>query len=171
MTDRRPAPSEYDDFYAGYIGRVPDEPILEIMSMQRQAFNAFLREIPEELATHRYMPGKWSIAELLGHVIDAERVFGFRAIHFARRGSGAIPGMDQDEWALTAPYASRSLASIVEELYLLRGANIKQFEAFDTEVLDRTGVASGCVFSVRSVLYIMAGHEAHHIGILRERYL
>lgn len=171
MTHKRPAPSEYDSYYARYIGRVPDGPVVETLSMQGKTFNVFLRELPEEMASHRYAPGKWTVAEVLGHVIDAERVFGYRAVHFARGASGAIPGMDQDEWASTAPYSSRSLSSMVEELYLLRGSNVRQFEAFDTQVLDRTGMASGCVFSVRSLLYIMAGHEAHHMAILRERYL
>ena len=171
MPTRRPSPSEYDDFYAGYIGRVPEGDILETLQLQREVHYNLLNEIPSEMADFRYAPGKWTVAEVLGHVIDAERLFGYRALHFARGGTGAIPGMDQDVWAAHAPYQRRSLASIIEEMYLLRGANVKQFQAFDEETLDRVGVASGVEFSVRALLYIMAGHEKHHVSVLRARYL
>ena len=171
MPNRRPLATEYDDYYAGYIGRVPEGSIIETLTIQREAHHAFLREVPESVADHAYLPGKWTVRELLGHVIDAERVFGFRALHFARGADGEIPGMDQDQFAAAAPYGRRSLSSIVDEFYLLRGANLAQFRAFDEAIMSRRGIASGVRFTVRALLYIMAGHESHHIHVLRERYL
>ncbi|MBO6574988.1 MAG: DinB family protein [Rhodothermales bacterium] len=171
MPDRRPSPDEYADYYAGYIGRVPVGPIVETLTIQRETHYLSLKEIPESMADYRYAPGKWTVTELLGHVVDSERVFGFRALHFARGAAGSIPGMDQDEFAQAAPYRNRSLTSIIDELYMLRGANLEQFRAFDEAIMNRDGIASDCRFTVRALLYIMAGHERHHMGVLRARYL
>ncbi|MFT5143625.1 MAG: hypothetical protein ACI84D_002255 [Thalassolituus oleivorans] len=171
MPNIRPLNSEYAEYYGVYIEQVPDGAILDILSAQRNETRDFLGSIPQAKAGHRYAPGKWTVSDVLGHVIDAERVFGFRALHIARAASGDIPGMDQDEFASAAPYGNRSLASIARELDLLRAANVEQFSAWDWVTLDRVGIASGATFSVRALLYILAGHERHHMRILRERYL
>ncbi len=171
MPDRLPEPSEYAPFYAGYVSEAPTGKIVDVLRAQQTSIRGFIVGLPEELAGYRYAEGKWSVAEVLGHVVDTERVFGYRALHFARGATGAIPGMDQDEFAATAPYHRRSLASIADEFSWLRAANVEQYQAFDAEIFGRSGVASGATASVRALLHIMAGHAAHHITVLEERYL
>ena len=171
MPDRRPDPSEYAPFYAGYVSAAPAGNIVDGLRHQQTSIIEFLSTLPEELAGHRYAEGKWSVAEVLGHVVDTERVFGYRVLHFARGATSAIPGMDQDEFAAAAPYHQRSLASIAKEFAWIRAANVEQYQAFDADILSRSGIASGVSVSVRALLHIMAGHAAHHVAVLKERYL
>lgn len=171
MPDRLPDPSEYAPFYAGYVTEAPAGRIVDVLRAQQKSIRDFIQSIPEDLAGHRYAEGKWTVAEVLGHVVDTERVFGYRALHFARGADGAIPGMDQDEFAATAPYHRRSLASIGNEFGWLRASNVEQYQAFDAEIFSRSGIASGASVSVRALLHIMAGHAAHHVSVLQERYL
>lgn len=171
MPDRLPDPTEYAPFYAGYVEEAPEGPIVEVLRAQQESIRDFIDGLSEDLAGHRYAEGKWSIAEVLGHVVDTERVFGYRALHFARGATGEIPGMDQDDFAATAPYHRRSLASIGDEFGWLRASNVEQYQAFDAEIFDRSGIASGASVSVRALLHIMAGHAAHHVSVLKERYL
>ncbi|NNE69194.1 MAG: DinB family protein [Rhodothermales bacterium] len=169
--EQRPATSEYASFYSGYVSQVPEGSVLEVLSDQQAGVRDLVRGIPEDKRDYRYAEGKWSIGDVLGHVIDTERVFGYRVLHFARGASGAIPGMDQDDFAANAPYGQRSLSSLAAEWEMLRGANLEQYGVFDEAVLNRTGTASGVLFSVRALLFIMAGHAAHHVRVLQERYL
>lgn len=169
--EQRPSDQEFAPYYAGYVSQVPSGSVLEILDSQQASIRGLIEGIPETLHNHRYAEGKWTVAEVLGHIIDTERVFGYRALHFARGAEGQIPGMDQDDFAANAPYSARSLASLAREWSGLRGANVEQYGAFDKAILDRTGIASGVTFSVRALLYIMAGHAAHHVRVLRERYL
>lgn len=169
--EQRPSDREFAPYYAGYVSQVPDGSVLELMGHQRSSITTLIEGVPDALHDHRYAVGKWTVAQVVGHIIDTERVFGYRALHFARGAEGKIPGMDQDDFAANAPYAARSLASLAREWSGLRGANVEQYRAFDAAILDRTGVASGVTFSVRALLYIMAGHAAHHVRVLQERYL
>lgn len=171
MPDRSPEPSEYAPYYAGYVRQAPAGNIVDALQSQRQSVRDFIAGLSEDIAGHRYAEGKWTVAEVLGHVLDTERVFGYRALYFARGATGAIVGMDQDEFAATAPYHRRSLASIGNEFDWIRAANVEQYRAFDAEILDRQGIASGASVSVRALLHIMAGHAAHHLAVLEERYL
>lgn len=169
----RPDPSEYAPYYAGYVDLVPVGSIMDTLRNQRESTREFFSRIPEEASDYRYAPEKWSIRDVMGHMVDTERVFGSRVFHFARSSGFAFPSMDQDRFAKAAApmYARRTLSSIAQEFYLLRGANLEQFSSWDDEILALPGVASGVNFTVRSVLYIMAGHERHHVQVLRERYL
>ncbi len=108
---------------------------------------------------------------MIGHLIDTERVFSFRALTMARQDAARLPGMDQDEFMAGANFGDRSLARLAEEHAGLRSAAIVLFDSFDEDIMDRVGIASGCEFSVRSVPYIVAGHAFHHMGVLEERYL
>ena len=166
---RRPADSEYADFYRPYVSLVPDGDVLET-----------LRAAPEELidvlaAAHgaheraAYEPGKWTIREVVGHIVDAERMFGYRALHIARGDAAALPGMEQDDWAAASNAKGRPLAELLAEFAALRTANALFFGSLDDATLDRAGVASDVSFTVRSLVYIVAGHELHHRTILRER--
>ncbi|MFT4605991.1 MAG: hypothetical protein ACI9W4_002736 [Rhodothermales bacterium] len=171
MPDRLPEPSEYAPFYAGYVSAAPNGPIVDVLRSQGTDICDFIRGVPEETAGHRYAEGKWTVAEVLGHVVDTERVFGYRAFHFARGTTGEIPGMDQDVFAANAPYQRRSLGSIADEWTWLRASNAEQYQAFDGEIMSRSGIASRAAVSVRALLHIMAGHAAHHVTVLKERYI
>ena len=167
----RPQPSEYDEYYGLYIGQVPEGNILELLERGLADNRALLGDLPTEWQTHRYQPGKWSVREVVGHVLDAERVFGYRAVSIARADPAPLPSMDQDVWAASSNAARRPLASLLEELEHLRRSHVAMFADFDQEMWGRRGVASGFEFTVRSFPYILAGHEIHHRRVLEERYL
>ena len=167
----RPQRDEYVDYYHSYISKVPEGDILAILQTQCDETLRVLSAIDENKAEHRYAPGKWSIKEMIGHVVDAERVFSYRAMCFARNDAGPLPGMEQDGFVEHGRFGKRTLADLAEELRLLRQSNILLFRSFDEEVSLRKGIASGFEFTVRALVYIIAGHERHHLGILNEKYL
>lgn len=167
----RPGKSEYDEYYDRYIRLVPDGDIIEILGAQFEATNRLLKTVPAEKEVYRYAAGKWTTKEVLGHILDTEWVFAYRGLSFARGIAGPLPGIDQDEFMAGADFASRPLSGLGLEYSHLRRAVIQLFGSFNESVRGRTGVASGCRFSVRSIMYIIAGHEQHHIDVLKERYL
>lgn len=167
----RPDPSEHHPYYGLYIGQLPEGDILEILEGQLRETLDLLERVPPERETHRYGPGKWSIREVVGHVLDVERVFAFRALCFARNDPGHLPDMDQELWAAHAAAGDRPLSELSEELRLVRAGNVAMFRAFEPATWLRSGTASGRRFTVRSCPWIIAGHELHHRTILRERYL
>jgi hypothetical protein len=168
---RRPDSTEYHEYYNRYVSLVPDGDILSILREQLESTLVFLSAIPGERYEHRYAPDKWSLQEVLRHVFDIEWVFTYRALHFARGETSPLPGVDQDALMMGVAPASYSKRNLIEEFLHLRTSNIVLFGTFDESILDRTGIASDCRFSVRSIPYIMAGHERHHIAVIRERYL
>jgi len=171
VPNRRPAETDYDAMYASYVSAVPEGDVVEFLGRQRDDAMTLLGSIPAERAGFRYAPGKWSIAEVVGHVIDAEWIFTTRALRFARGDETPLPGFDSDEYAVRAGRAGRSLASLAEELRHLRSANLALFSSFDEAALDRRGTAWDRSFTVRAKLFIIAGHAQHHMAVLRERYL
>lgn len=170
-TQRRPEPDEYAEYYEGYIRQVPEGEIVAVLRAQLNEVLAALEGIPAERGDHRYAVGKWSIKELLGHMIDTEWTFTYRALCFARGDEGPLPAMDPDEFVEGANFATRELSDLIDELRHVRSANLTLFASFDDEVLNRRGIASDCWFSVRGILYIIAGHVEHHMGVLRGKYL
>jgi hypothetical protein len=168
---RRPRSGEFDDFYRGYIDKVPDGEIVTILASQLDDTLALMGGVSEERACHRYEPGKWSIKEVVGHVLDTERVFAYRALAFARSDPAPLPDMDQERWVSSAHFGRRTLAQLLGELSLLRASNAAMFSGFSDHDLSLRGRASGREFTVRAVLYIIAGHELHHREVLAERYL
>ena len=130
-----------------------------------------LAEFGEERGDHRYGPGKWSVKETVGHLMDVERVFAVRALAFARGDPGPLPGMEQDDYVAGANFGARTLADLFEEYRLIRASNLILFRSFDDGIAARRGTASGVEFTAKSIPFILAGHELHHVGILRERYL
>jgi len=167
----RPDRSEYDAYYETYVSRVPDGAVLDTLRAQLESTGALLDGIPAAKHGHRYAEGKWSVREVVGHVLDTERVFTYRALRFARGDATPLPGMDQDEFMAGSNFEARTLADLTDEYRHLRRASIALFASFDDTILARGGVASDCSFTVRSLLYIVAGHERHHVGVLRECYL
>lgn len=168
---KRPDRSEYFEYYGTYVGLVPEGNVNDFLREQLDEMHDLLRGLPKEKENFRYAEGKWSLKEVLGHVIDTERVFAYRALSFARGDAGPIPGMEQDEWAKESNCAGRTLVDLVEEFHHIREADLLLFGSFDEETGARGGEASGRRFTVRSIVYIIAGHAAHHMDVLRERYL
>jgi uncharacterized damage-inducible protein DinB len=168
---RRPEKSEYAEYYEAYVGRVPDRPLLEVLAEAPDALEALLAGLSPEQEVFAYAPGKWTIRDVVGHVLDTERVFGYRALHVARGDPSALPGMDQDVWAIGSNAAERRLADQLAEFRSLRASHVSVFGSFDDEILTRVGVASGLQFSVRALVYVVTGHEIHHRGVLAGRYL
>ncbi len=167
----RPEKNEYHEFYATYVDKVPEGSFLSELESQHEKSQALLAEIEEERADHRYAPGKWSIKEVVGHLVDTERVFGFRALCFARRDPNPLPGMDQEVYIENGNFHQRTLRDVIAEWRDLRSSHRRLFASFDSEVQLRRGVASDFEVSVRALVYILLGHEIHHRGILRDRYL
>lgn len=167
----RPAQSEYAPFYAGYVASVPHGDLIQVLAQQREETLTLFRGIDEARAGHRYAPGKWSIADVLGHVTDAERVFTYRALTFARGDTSALPSFDEDAWAKVANAGRRPLRDLMDEYAAVRAATIELFRSLTPGEFARSGIASTKPISVRALAYIVAGHERHHLRILRERYL
>ncbi len=168
---RRPDPSEYFEYYRAYTGLVPDGDIVSILRAQFEDTAALLKDIAEEKAKFRYAPGKWTLKEVVLHTLDIEWVFTARALHFARAVPGALPGVEQDDMMVVANADARALPALLAEWRHLRQAGTLFFEGLDAAGWGREGVASGRSFTVRSIAYIIAGHERHHVNVIRERYL
>lgn len=170
-TIRRPDASEYAPHYGTYISNVPDGDVLRVLEEQRREMQRLLADIPDPKALYRYAPGKWSIKEVVGHLCDSERVFGYRALRFARGDETPLPGFDEQAYAPAGQFDARALPALAAELDAVRRATLALFHGFGPAALARRGTANGTEVSVRALAYIIAGHERHHLGILRERYL
>jgi hypothetical protein len=167
----RPAAGEYAPYYGTYIGKVPEGDLLQILENQRRETQSLLGGLSDAKALHRYAPGKWSVKEVVGHIADAERVFAYRALTFARGDHAALPSFDENAWTPAGAFDARPLGELARELEAVRHSTVTLFSGFHPDWLVRTGTASGKSVSVRALAYIIAGHERHHVKILRERYL
>jgi len=168
---RRPAADEHAPYYAEYVALVADGDLLETLTREGAATLARLRALPPEREDHRYGPEKWSVRELVGHCIDGERVFGYRALAFARGDANPLPGFDEEEWARTSNAATRSLAELCDDWEAVRASTLRLLSGLDSAALDRRGTASNAPVTVRALGWIIAGHAAHHRAVLEERYL
>jgi hypothetical protein len=166
-----PERTEAAEYYYKYIDRVASGNILNVLENQLDETTAFLRVISEEKSLYRYAPDKWSIRETWSHVNDAERVLTSRALWFARGLDSPLPSFEQEIAARAACADTISWARHIDEFRLIRMASVSLFQNLPLEAWKRTGTASGYPFTVRSLAYIVAGHTAHHLAILRERYL
>jgi len=168
----RPEPSEYVPYYETYISKVPPKGnLLTVLEDQRRETQQLLASLSDVKALHRYAPGKWSIKEVVGHLMDTERVFCYRALAFGRADANPLPGFDEKAWAPTGRFDARSLKDLAAELDVVRRATIALFSGLDADALARHGTANNNPITVRALAWIIAGHERHHVAILRERYL
>lgn len=172
MIDFLPKPdaSEYDEWYERYISLVPDGNIIETLTQQMGESLALLQGVPEELERHRYAPEKWSVREVVGHLVDVERMMTYRAMHFARADGIDMPGMDPDEWGGNSNADKRPLHDLAAEWAMLRRATVHFFQTLGPEAGERTGTANGKSFTVRTFPWIIAGHERWHLGALVRDY-
>ena len=168
----KPEESEHAPYYGRYISLVKDEgDIVSQLSGQLEATLALLRSIPEARGGFRYAEGKWSIRELLGHVIDGERIFAYRALRFSRGDVTPLPGFEQDDYVQNASFDDYPLGELVHEFESVRRSTLFLFKHLSEEAWTRRGIASENEVSVRALAYIIAGHELHHMSILRDKYL
>ena len=167
----RPDASEYLAYYGRYIDQVPDGDLLQTLRDQLDETLALVRGLDEARGGHRYAPGKWSIRDVLSHVIDAERIFAYRALRIARGDRTPLASFDENAYAQAANADARTLADLAQELEHVRRGNLLFFASLDDEALARRGTASDAEVSVRALAWIIAGHERHHVTLLRERYL
>lgn len=167
----RPESREYDPYYGLYVDQVADGDIVELLETELEAMLEILRQTPADRETYRYADGKWSLRQVIGHLIDTERTFGHRALVFARQDAARLPGIDQDVWVAASKADTRPLRDLLGEFEQVRRGHVAMFGAFDDDIGLRTGIASGCSFTVRSLAYILVGHEIHHRKVLVGRYL
>jgi hypothetical protein len=167
---RRPLEGEFPDYYKLYIDSVPGENAIKYLESQVLDLQSFISDI-EEYGDYAYLPGKWTIKEVLGHITDAERVFGYRAMRFARGDNSALPGFDENAYVQSAHFSKRVMTDIAHEFSMMRHSNIHLFKSFTEEELNRTGTANNQNISVRSIVFAIGGHAAHHVNVIRQRYL
>ena len=168
---KAPGKDEYAEFHNGYISLVAESDVLKVLWSQPKALSDLLGEISDEYAERPYAEGKWTLKELLGHIIDTERIFAYRTLRFSRGDRTPLQGFDQDPYVENSRSNERALTSLLDEFETVRRANMFLLEELNENDLERRGEASGAEVTVRALVYLLAGHAAHHLNILRERYL
>jgi hypothetical protein len=173
VTDRLPAPraGDYAPYYASYVARYLESDILAELARQIDEVEALLRPLDDRAALRRYAPGKWSVKEVVGHLVDTERLFVYRATSIARGDETPLPGMDQDMWLAGGRFDRLALGGLLDEFAHLRRATILFFRHLDPADLARRGTADGKEVTVRAFPFMICGHAGHHLAVLRERYV
>ena len=169
-TPGRPGREEFAPYYSRYIDLVQSDDVVGVLEAQLRDTTALLGAISEDRSRHRYAPDKWSLREMLSHVSDTERVFAARAFWFARGIPTPLPDFDQDPCARAARADEIPWARHVEEFRVVREGTLALLRNLFPEAWSRTGVASGNTFTVRAMAYIAAGHVAHHLAVLKDKY-
>ena len=165
-----PEASEYAPYYGRYISLVPNTDILPVLKQQADDMENLLSGLSDEEASLPYAPGKWNIKQVLGHVMDAERVFAYRALRIARNDKTPLASFEQDDYVANGPFESISLAELLREYNAVRHATVLLFRHLAPEAWNRRGTASNNEVSVRALAYIIAGHDRHHYRSLRQDY-
>jgi hypothetical protein len=166
----RPTEAEFAPFYAGYVALVPEADVLAVLERQAEEIRRLAASVPAERESHRYAEGKWSVREVLGHLVDGERVFGYRAFCISRGETAPLPAFDENRYVAAARSGAIPLVEIADELALVRRSNLVVLRRLSPGDWTRVGSASGKAVSVRALAWIMAGHPRHHLNILRDRY-
>jgi uncharacterized damage-inducible protein DinB len=167
MTITQPDPQEFNPFYAGYVGKVPVGGPISLLTDQIAAFEKFR---PLNNGDYRYADGKWTVKEVLGHMSDAERVFGYRLLRVARNDKTPLAGFDENAWSAVAPHAARPLSEVVDELIAVRRSTLALVHSLTDAALSGTTVANNSPVSGRALCWIIPGHAQHHLDVLRDRY-
>ena len=175
MTQRwrteRPGADEHAPFYAAYIAEVPAGDLVDTLERQGAALASLVRGLPESRGGFRYAEGKWSINDVVLHICDAERVFGYRALRFVRNDETDLPGFDEGLFAKNAGADGRRLGDLADELEAIRRSTLALLQPLDDAAMARRGTANGRPITARAIAWIIAGHGVHHERVLRERYL
>ncbi|MEZ0006568.1 putative damage-inducible protein DinB [Flavobacterium sp. 28YEA47A] len=164
--------TEFAPYYSTYITKVDQEAnLIEELEISVHEFIKFVQNIPLDKYDYRYAEGKWTIKDIIQHLMDSERIFAYRALRIARNDKTPLPGFEENDYADIAEADKRSIRDLLTELAIIRQSTIALFKTFDEEVLKRMGVASGYDISVRALGFIIIGHQKHHQNIFIERYL
>lgn len=164
--------NEYPEYFGNYITKVEIDDLIEALEENLDNFSNFIQNlVPESKYEFRYQPEKWSIKEIVQHIIDAERIFAYRALRFARFDATPLPGFEENDYVPVSKSDDRTMEDLIREFVLVRKSTIVLFESFTGEMLMNTGTASGKVSSVRAIGFVISGHCIHHQQVIKERYL
>jgi uncharacterized damage-inducible protein DinB len=167
----KPVSDEYADYYGKYVDLVSAGSIVETLEQQMKETQRLLSALTDEQASYRYAPDKWSIKQLIGHLIDGEHIFAYRALRFARGDRTPLPGFEQDDYVTNGDFDDVSIEELVRALANIRAASVDFFGQLSEEAWDRRGIANDSEVSVRAIAWIIAGHELHHRRVIETRYL
>jgi uncharacterized damage-inducible protein DinB len=168
---KRPENNEFADFYSGYVSLVPETEVIDVLSVQPDALRQLLDGVPEQKGGHTYAEGKWAIKEVLGHIVDAERIFAYRAHRISHGDSTPLAGFDQNTYIENGRSGHRTIADLLDEFEFQRRSNVLMLRSLRDTDWDLRGIASEAEVTVRALAFIMAGHVRHHLDILSSRYL
>jgi hypothetical protein len=167
----RPAADEYNPYYDTYISKVPEGNVVDVLRAQLHESARLLEQLTETQAAYRYGPEKWSLREVVGHLSDSERIFSYRILCIARGETASLPGFDENSYARVSNVDTRPMRAVTTEFAHVRAATIALIEGLDETAISRRGTANGSPITPRALAFIIAGHEKHHMGVIRERYL
>ncbi len=171
MTKEEIGSDEYNNYYQSYLDKAGDNNVFDSLRTNHKTIIPFFNSISSEKFLYRYAKDKWTIKEILLHLIDTERVFAYRAMCIARRDKTELPGFDQDAYVANSRANARSLDDLLSEYTRVRMATLSLYESFDDADLIQIGIANRSNLSVRAIAFIIVGHENHHLQIIKERYL
>jgi hypothetical protein len=163
--------TDYPPYYALYINQVEENDCIEALEDNMNDFVHFMENVPVEKHEFRYLPEKWSIKEIVQHIIDAERIFAYRALRFARFDKTPLASFEENDYVSVSKSDRRSMSDLLQEFLLVRKSTIKMFESFSEEMLASIGIASGGEVKVLAIGFIISGHAIHHQKVIKERYL
>lgn len=167
----RPNKTEYPEYFGNYISKVTGDDLFENFKSIHEQFLQLIKNLSEEKLNYRYAAGKWTIKEIIGHLIDTERVMSYRAIRFARYDTTPLSGFEENDWANASNASLRSRDDLLNEFHFVRESTLALFKSFDEKMLSAKGMANNKEITVRALAYMIPGHEMHHLIVIRERYL
>ena len=168
---QKPNVTEYAPYYQRYIDLITTDDIFSFFKQQTEEIIALFTNLSEDQASFRYAEGKWAIKEVLAHIVDSERIFGYRVLAISRGEKNPLPGFAENEYVKNGKYENRSLKSLLAEYSHLSSADLELFKSLDEEMLSQKGIASGKEVTARAILFVTIGHENHHLEIIKTRYL
>jgi len=167
----KPIEGTFPIYFATYTNKVAEDDFLEALQNQQQIIDAFFDSIPEDKWDFAYAPGKWTLKEMMQHIIDTERIFSYRSLCISRKETQSLPGFDENTYVTNSKASTRSWQSLVTELKAVRRSTIILFESFDQEMIDQSGLSNNNNVTVNALAFITVGHIYHHINVIKERYL
>ncbi|MBC9796363.1 DinB family protein [Sinomicrobium weinanense] len=171
MHSRELQETEYHSYYSNYVLILDETELMEALRNTEEELLTFIKELPEDRLSYRYAEGKWSIAEVIQHIVDTERIFTYRALRFARNDQTDLPGYEQNDYVPFSEADKRTKEELLVDFKATRLNTVSLFRTFSDEMLMRSGRADGNLMSVRAVGFIVSGHLMHHLKVLRERYM
>ncbi len=166
-----PAQGTISDYYESYRQHIMENDMFKGLVAQGELTHQFIKSLPEKQGDNRYQEGKWSVKEVLGHILDTERILTYRILCFMRGERQALPGFEENDYARNSNYSTRTLKDIGEELYAVRQSTVHMIMNMDQNTLDDVGIANGAEVSIRALIYMVLVHERHHVKFIKKTYL